>query len=77
MKKNILKVSLVAVFALFAGYNVYSSQKLDVMSDLAMTNVEALASGEGGHWTGRIWLTGENQTGGCIHCPEDDSNCTC
>ncbi|WP_455666942.1 NVEALA domain-containing protein [Phocaeicola sp.] len=46
MKKNILKVSLVAAFALFAGYNVYSSQKSDVMSDLALANVEALASDE-------------------------------
>ena len=47
MKKNILKVSLVAAFALFAGYNVYSSQKSDVMSDLVLANVEALASSEG------------------------------
>ena len=48
MKKNILKVTLVAALALFAGYNVYSSQKSDVMSDLALANVEALASGEDG-----------------------------
>ncbi len=27
-------------------YNVYNSQKSDVMSDLALANVEALASGE-------------------------------
>lgn len=48
MKKNILKVTLVAVFALVAGYNVYTSQKSsNVMSDLATANVEALASGEG------------------------------
>ena len=47
MKKNILKATLVAAFALAAGYNVYTSQKSsDVMSDLALTNVEALASGE-------------------------------
>ncbi|WP_455665273.1 NVEALA domain-containing protein [Phocaeicola sp.] len=46
MKKNILKVSLVAAFALFAGYNVYSSQKSDVMSDLALANMEALADPE-------------------------------
>lgn len=33
-----------------AGHNVYSSQKSsDVMSELAMVNVEALASGEGGN----------------------------
>ena len=45
MKKNILKVTLVAAFALIAGFNVYNSQKSDVMSDLALTNVEALADG--------------------------------
>ena len=43
MKKNILKTTLVATFALLAGYNVYNSQKSDVMSDLALANVEALA----------------------------------
>ncbi len=44
MKKNILKVTLVAAFALIAGYNVYISQKADGMSDLAIANIEALAS---------------------------------
>jgi len=77
MKKNILKVTLVAAFALIAGFNVYNAQKPETMSGLALANVEALASGEGGSWTGRIWLNGEYGTGGCIHCPEDDSNCTC
>ena len=48
MKKNILKVTLVAACALVAGYNVYTSQKSDVMSDLATANVEALASYEWG-----------------------------
>lgn len=46
MKKNILKATLVAAFALFAGYNVYTSQKSDVMSDLTLANVEALAHNE-------------------------------
>ena len=49
MKKNILKATLVAAFALIAGMNVYNAQQSDVMSDLALANVEALASGsEGG-----------------------------
>ena len=48
MKKNIIKVAFVAAFAIVAGYNVYSSQKTDMMSDLAFENVEALAGGEGG-----------------------------
>ena len=43
MKKNILKATLVATFALLAGYNVYNSQKAEGMSELALANVEALA----------------------------------
>ena len=47
MKKNILKATLVAAFGLIAGFNVYNAQKSDVMSDLALANVEALAQDEG------------------------------
>ena len=47
MKGKILKVTIVAAFALIAGMNVYNVQKSDVMSDLALANVEALAGGEG------------------------------
>ena len=46
MKKDILKAALVVVFALIAGFNVYNAQKSDVMSDLALANVEALANDE-------------------------------
>ena len=46
MKKNILKATLVAAFVLIAGFNVYNAQKSDVMSDLALANVKALAGGE-------------------------------
>ena len=38
MKKNILKATLVAAFALIVGFNVYNSQKSDVMSELALAN---------------------------------------
>lgn len=41
-----MKVTLIIVFALISGYNVYSSQKSSVMSNLALSNVEALAGGE-------------------------------
>ena len=47
MKNNILKATIVAAFALIAGMNVYNAQKSDVMSDLALANVEALAQSEG------------------------------
>ena len=45
MKRNIIRVALLAVFAFVAGYSVYTSQKETAMSDLAMANVEALAGG--------------------------------
>ncbi len=32
MKKNILKATIVAAFALIAGFNVYNSQKSEVIS---------------------------------------------
>ena len=43
MKKNIMKVALVAVVGLIAGINVFNTQKAEVLSDVAMANVEALA----------------------------------
>ena len=43
-ERKILKVTIVAAFALIAG-NVYNAQKW--MSDLALANVEALAQSEG------------------------------
>ena len=65
MKKNILKATLVAAFGLIAGFNVYNSQKSDVMSDLALANVEALASGEEGIGKGLLYGTepDENREG--------------
>ena len=44
--KRFLKYAFVAAFATIAGYGGYASQKSDTMSDLALANVEALASGE-------------------------------
>lgn len=48
MKTNILKAILVAVFTLIAGINMYNSQKLDILSDLALANVVALAKAKEG-----------------------------
>ena len=53
MKGKILKVTIVAAFALIAGFNVYNAQKSDVMSDLALANVEALAQSEGSGSSGK------------------------
>lgn len=38
-----LKFAFIAVCAAIAGYGTYVSQKTDAMSDLMLTNVEALA----------------------------------
>ena len=46
MKKIVLRVAFIAAFAMLACYNLYTSQQEIKMSDLAMANVEALASGE-------------------------------
>ena len=57
MKKNILKATLVAAFGLIAGFNVYNSQKSDVMSELALANVEALADdGENPMCENVVWI---------------------
>ena len=72
MKKNILKATLVAAFALIAGFNVYNSQKSDVMSELALANVEALAddaeSGED--------FTNTSYGYGLRDCKDSDGNLT-
>lgn len=46
--KKCMKIAFVAAFAAIAGYDFYTSQKSETMSDLALANVEALASGESG-----------------------------
>jgi len=47
MKKNIIKSTMIAIVAIFAGYNVYqSNEKTEEMSEIMIANVEALADGE-------------------------------
>ena len=50
MKKKIMGLIAVVAIAVVAGYNIYTSQNNNVkLSDLALSNIEALAnSGEGG-----------------------------
>ena len=48
MQKKIFAIPIVAVVALFTGYNIYQGQStVATLSDLALANVEALAT-EGG-----------------------------
>jgi len=44
--KKIVKIAFVCAFAAIAGYNVYSSQKVSPLSELVLSNINALASGE-------------------------------
>lgn len=48
MIKNVMKVVFVAAIAMVAGICVFNTQESEVLSDVAMANVEALANGEGG-----------------------------
>lgn len=48
MKKKIMGLIAIVAIAAVAGYNIYASQSNVKLSDLALANVEALASsGEG------------------------------
>ena len=46
MNKKHIKVTLVAVVALISGINVFNAQKTEMLSDIALVNVEALADDE-------------------------------
>ena len=48
MQKKIFAILIVAVVAQFTGYNIYQGQSAEAtLSDLALANVEALATGGG------------------------------
>lgn len=44
MRSKVVKIVFVIAIALVAGINVFNAQKSDVLSDVALANVEALAS---------------------------------
>ena len=46
MNKKFIKVAFVAAIAMVGGVNVFNAQKAEVLSDVAMANVEALAQTE-------------------------------
>ena len=48
MKKLKLKIAMVAVVAAVAGYGVYQNQTKEIVSELTLANIEALAAGESG-----------------------------
>ena len=62
MNKKVLKVVFVATIALVGGINVFNAQKSNVLSDIALANVEALADSE--------WVPGKGWT--CYKYVEDN-----
>ena len=46
--KKFINILAVVVIVVFAGYNVMKAQQTEVVSDVVMANVEALAQNEGG-----------------------------
>ncbi|AVM53688.1 hypothetical protein C3V43_11685 [Bacteroides heparinolyticus] len=81
MSKKIFAILIVAVVAVFAGYNAYQSQRAETVSDLLLANVEALArdeansngnSGPSELYDCPFWFTGDG-----IHCKcENTAPCT-
>ena len=62
MKKKILGVAVIAIVALSAGWNINQCDSVIQLSDLALDNVEALASGEGPDWQGFKTVYGPSRT---------------
>ena len=59
--KKVIKLAFVAV----AGYGVYANQTSDAMSDLALANVEALATGED-DWSYRLFPCAHKPWNECV-----------
>ena len=49
MKRKFVKIAIVVAIVAVSGINVFNSQKPEVLSDVAMANVEALAGDEDGY----------------------------
>ena len=46
MNKKVLKVAFMVAIAMVSGINVFNAQKSEALSDIALANVEALATEE-------------------------------
>ncbi len=76
MKKNFLKVALVAaVAAAMAGYGVYAHQTKEMMSDVMLENVEALARYELPEVTITCSRTCSDGVGRCYYKFDNWGNC--
>ncbi|MCD8176332.1 MAG: NVEALA domain-containing protein [Tannerellaceae bacterium] len=63
MKKNIVKLSFIALFSIVMGYGVYTTKTNNLVIDLALQNVEALARSE----SGRRCFTTIGDWGPCVY----------
>ena len=83
MNKKVLKVAFVAAIAMVSAINVFNAQKAEMLSDVALANVEALAELEGdkpgsgssiGRWIVTIYnpMHWKCDQGGGMCCPDYD-----
>ena len=61
-KVKVMIVFIAVIAVSFIGYNVYKAQSTKLLSDIAMANVEALATPEGDDWVK------ENLDTTCAYC---------
>ena len=79
MKKKTLKIAVATMVVAAAGYGLFLNQSKDNgMSELALANVEALATGESGHsvtcyttFTGADWFHKDQYFVDCYTCQRD------
>lgn len=79
MKKKTLKIAVAAMVVAAAGYGLFLNQSKDNgMSELALANVEALATGESGYsvacyttFTGADWFHKDQYFVDCYTCQRD------
>lgn len=73
MNKKILKIVFASAFALVASYSVYTSQQKVELSDLAIVNVEAMASSENGCISKNDKNNGDCTNGGTTYFCENST----
>ena len=62
MKKRIIGIIMIAAIAMAAGWNVMQNKSETALSDIVLSNVEALASGESGIDNGSYYIINVTQT---------------
>lgn len=73
--RKVFKPMLALAFITLVSYNVYSSQQKTTISDLALSNVEALANGEADchntngykDWETESWFGNKKEFYDCCH----------